>query len=161
MQHLQRRINRRFFVYAFSWLKIYFSLLTQDFKHLSMGVKFNLDRNQCREANSKTERKHYSVGDLARLWLLYNTSFRLWKPGWSTKVVLCSWDHCYSVAMWADVQCRFSLAIFQISEEGVFPSVCEFWSNHSRIEGIRSCFVQKLSHTGIIKYHKPGINLIL
>ena len=28
-----------------------------------MSVKFDLDMNQCREANSKAERKHHDVGD--------------------------------------------------------------------------------------------------
>ena len=41
---------------SFTWPKIIHSLVTQDLKHLSMSVKFDLDVNQCHKADNKGEK---------------------------------------------------------------------------------------------------------
>ena len=64
-QQFQHRIDR-FFMYCVSWFEIFLSLLGPDSKHLPMSVKFDLDVNQCHEANSNGEKNH-GVGSRACL----------------------------------------------------------------------------------------------
>ena len=71
--------HHRFFVFVccVSVLELFFSLLIQDLKHVSLNMKFHLDVNQSREANNRQKYwwKHHRARDWTSLWYLHNTMY--------------------------------------------------------------------------------------
>ena len=66
------------FICSVSVLELFFSLLIQDFKHLSMNVKFHLDVNQSWKANNRQKYRwnHHRVRDWTSLSFLHHSVLR-------------------------------------------------------------------------------------
>ena len=87
--------RHRFFVFVCCGfvLELFLSLLIQDLKHLSMNMKFDLDVNQSREANSKQKYRwqHRRAWYWTSLWYLHDSTMypsqRLYKlSSWNIKL---------------------------------------------------------------------------